>query len=133
MTTATTETTIADDARALRDLKVRKAEAKAAFKKIEEAHAIAEAQFKERLKTEGMDSLKVDGVNFVPTTTIYGQIQDRSAFVEWALEHDAELVQYKEREELINQLARKHVDDGEPLPPGLGVRPREYISQRGSS
>jgi hypothetical protein len=40
------------------------------------------------------------------------------------------LIEYRERPELINELARELLDDGKPFPPGLSFRVKEFISQR---
>jgi hypothetical protein len=41
-----------------------------------------------------------------------------------------ELVEWREVSDVLNQLVRQRLDDGEELPPGVGVRPRTYVSQR---
>lgn len=54
-------------------------------------------------------------------------------FVKWAESNDPDLIQYKERGAELNSLVRQRLDDGEPLPPGVGFYDREYISQRTST
>jgi len=80
----------------------------------------------------GVDGLKIDGINFVPSETVYANVQDRAAFVEWARTHDEELVEDRERKALLNQLVRERLDNGEPMPPGIGFYVRETIAQRSS-
>lgn len=118
------------DAAALREMKLARDEAKAQYEDLDKQFKSAQAELLERMEEEGCEGTKVDGTNFVPTKTIYGQVQDRSAFVEWAQENEPELLEPKERKELINELVRQKLDDGEPLPPGLNFRVQEYISQR---
>ena len=84
----------------------------------------------QRLEQDGVDSIRVDGVLFVPAETTYGTIQDRSAFIEWAKENAPEMFEEKERSGLVNELVRERLDNGEPLPPGVGFYVREYVSQR---
>lgn len=84
----------------------------------------------ERMRVEEIGSMKYRGTNFVPAATVYAQIQDRAAFIEWAKENDSSLLQEKERDELLNALVRERLDNEEELPPGVGFRVREYIGQR---
>lgn len=122
--------TLAEEAAALRTLKEQRDEAKAEAKSLEVRYNEAQQALMQRMEDEGVDGLKQGGNNFVPATTIYGQVQDRREFVEWAKENAPELIEYKERSENINELARQLLDDGEPFPPGLGFRDRKYISVR---
>lgn len=43
---------------------------------------------------------------------------------------NTELVTYKEDGQALNAIARAHIDDGAPMPPGVNFRPKNYISQR---
>ena len=74
-------TTLVQDARALRKLKTSASEATKKAKAMATEHAMAEIKFIDRLKAEGAEGVKTGGINFVPATTIFGQIQDRSEFV----------------------------------------------------
>lgn len=123
-------TTLTADALALRDLKERRDTAKAEYESLNEEYKLAEADLLERMDEEGSEGTKAGGVNFVPAETPYAQVQDRAEFVKWAQENDDELIEPRERKELINALVRRHLDDGEPLPPGLGFYVRRYVSQR---
>jgi hypothetical protein len=114
-------------------LKALKAQRDIAKKKYEDLdHEFKRAQFRlmEEMRSQGVESLKVGGTLFVPTETVYAQVQDRSEFVRWAQENDDELIDHRERKEVLSQLVRQKLDDGEPLPPGVGFYVREYISQR---
>ena len=122
--------TLTDDAVELAELKQERDEAKAVYEDLKARHTAAQAALLDRMDDEGSEGLKANGINFVPAETPYGQVQDRSVFVDWALENDPELVEHRERKERINELVRRHLDDGEPLPPGLGFYVRQYISQR---
>ncbi len=84
----------------------------------------------DRMDAEETESHKTYGTLFSPVKKQFATVQDRSEFVKWALAHEPELVQYKERGAELNQLVRQRLDDGEPLPPGVGFYDREYISQR---
>lgn len=95
-----------------------------------QAFEAAQRTFYERLQDEGVGSIKVDGINFVPAHTVFGQIQDREAFIAWAQENEEELLEPRERKALINEIVREAVEQGKELPPGLGFYVREYVSQR---
>lgn len=118
------------DLRALRKAKQDRDTAKQKFEDADSAFRQLQFKVMERMKQKGVESMKLDGTLFVPTETVYAQIQDRAEFVAWAEEHDDELVEPKERKEILNSLVRQRLDDGEPLPPGVTFYVREYISQR---
>lgn len=84
-------------------------------------------EYMEHRKIQGQ---KIDGTNFVPTETIYAQVQDSDEFTQWALERDDTLVEYKPRKEQLNELVRERLDNGEAMPPGLGFYVKQTISQR---
>lgn len=121
---------IQEQAADLRTLKERRDEANAEYKSLDAQFKEAQAELMQRMEDEQVEGIKQGGTNFVPTKTIYGQVQDRNEFIKWALANEPELVEYKERGELINELARSLLDDGEPFPPGLSFRVKEFISQR---
>lgn len=120
------------DLRQLRRLKEDRDRKKKSYETADEAFKRKQQAVFDRMEAEGMGSMvdKRLGVQFVPTETVYGQISDRSEFIEWAKENDISLIQHKEREDLLNQLVRERIDNGEPLPPGVTMRVRQYIGQR---
>lgn len=118
------------DLRALRKAKQDRDTAKQKFEDADSAFRQLQFKVMERMKQKGVESMKLDGTLFVPTETVYAQIQDRAEFVAWAEEHDDELVEPKERKEILNSMVRQRLDDGEALPPGVTFYVREYISQR---
>lgn len=126
----TTTTTLVQDAAVLRDLKQAAAELDARAKEAKQEAQRAELEFFARMDEEGVESIKYDGTLFVPSSTVYGQVQDRSEFVQWAEENMPELLETKERKALVNELIREHLDNGQELSPGLGFYVKEYVSQR---
>jgi hypothetical protein len=50
----------------------------------------------------------------------------------WALENDPALVKQDPEfdQKLVNKLVRERIDNGQPLPPGLGAFPKPRISLR---
>lgn len=125
--------TLSEELRELRELRERRDDAKAEHTELSDLYAEKESELIERMAEEDTDLHKTGGITYSPQKTVYGQITDRAAFVAWAEENDEELVEKKERKQLINQLARTHVDDGAPLPPGMGFYVKEFIGQRASS
>jgi hypothetical protein len=122
--------TITAEARRLAKLKAASSKAAERADKAKQAFEDAQRKFYDHMQDEGIGSIKVDGTNFVPAQTVYGQVQDREAFIAWAQENEEELLEPHERKALINELVREAVDNGTELPPGLGFYTKEYVSQR---
>lgn len=122
--------TLTQELTGLRALKAKRDKAKREFEDLDLEFKQRQFRAMERMRSEGVESMKVEGTLFVPTETVYAQIQDRQEFVAWAEENDTELIEPKERKEILSQMVRQRLDDGEPLPPGVGFYVREYISQR---
>jgi hypothetical protein len=123
-------TSISQDATHVANLKANYERAKKEADDAERAFKEAQMALYERMEHEDIGSLKVGNINFVRAETAYGTVQDRAAFVKWALEERPELVEHRERAALINELVRESLNDGTPLPPGLGFYVRQYVSQR---
>ncbi len=114
-------------------LRVRKRNADASQKQADSKkrlHKDWERHCLDRMEAEEAENHKTRGTLFSPVAKQYAQIQDREAFVEWALANEPELVQYKERSAELNALVRAALDDADELPPGVGFYVRSYISQR---
>lgn len=124
------EKTIQEEAAALRTMKEQYNESKAETEALKAQFDAAQSKLIERMEDEKVEGVKVDGTNFVPAKTTYGKITDRRKFIEWAKIEAPELLEDRERKELLNELARQRIDDGEEMPPGMGSYDREYISQR---
>lgn len=125
-----TQTKLADDLRKL--TKLRKDYKKASDKKTalyNELQAF-ERQVLDRMESEDVKSVKSGRNTFTAQETIYHTITDEEAFVEWAEENDEALFEKRPRKALLNQVVRTALDDGDSLPPGLGVRVVEYVSVR---
>lgn len=85
----------------------------------------------DRMEDEGVDSQRIDGVLVVrPDPTWYHTMQDRDQFHAWARENNPSLLKTREEGELLNALVRECIEDGRPLPPGLGAYPRPTIQVR---
>lgn len=122
--------TLAQEAAALRELKLTAAELKDAYEIAKAEADQAEIRLFERMDQEDVQSIKAGGTNFVRAETTFGTVQDRSEFITWAESNKPELVETKERKKLVNELVRECIDNGESLPPGLGFYVNQYISQR---
>lgn len=123
-------TTVTEDCQSLRELREKRDAAKSEYDDLKESYDLAERDLLERMELEEVDGHKTDGINFVPVKTTYGQVQDREEFVAWAEDHDEGLIEMRERKSNLNELVRERLDNGEPLPPGLGFYVKEYVSQR---
>jgi hypothetical protein len=122
--------TLSEDLLALGHLKQMKSDAERIAKNLDAEFKRHQRDCMERMDAEGAEGHKADGTTYSPVTKEYATVQDRQAFVSWALDNDSELVEYKERGEQLNALVRAKLDDGEELPPGIGFYLREYISMR---
>lgn len=128
-------TTLSDDLLALRELKDRSAKLTKEAKALAADYKREEARVMTRAEAEGVDGLKADGTLFSVidgSGKECGVVQDRKAFIAWALENDDELVEYKERGEQLNAFVRRLLDDEAEFPPGLAFRSTPYISMRAS-
>ncbi len=125
-----TELTTKDKLLALKGLRETRETARIAFEEADKEFKSLQYDVFEHLSDQGIESMKVDGTNFVRASTAYGSVQDREAFVEWAKQNDEALIEYKERGALINELVRERLDNGEELPPGLGMYTRDLVQQR---
>lgn len=123
-------TTLAEDLRKLRALKLRKIEAKAAADKAADEHAMHEALVWERMEDENTTAQRTDEITFGAQDRVFAQIVDRDKFNEWAEQNDEMLLEKRERKADLNALVRRRLDDDEPLPPGVGFYHKRYISQR---
>lgn len=133
----------------------------------------ADARFKAQQRTclgymeaEEADSFRTKGYLYSAVTDrVKGRVEDRRAYVRWALENDESIqefldwllndggwegghdvieerfydaitstsvVSYRESQNVLNQQARTHLDDGQPLPPGMTYDPDPAIQMRKS-
>lgn len=83
-----------------------------------------------RMEGEESEGHRTRGRLFTPTSKPYAQVQDREEFHAWARDNEPELLKTAERDAELNALVRARLDDGEPLPPGLGFYTRDVISVR---
>lgn len=129
--------TINEDLRRLDAMRAEEGKLKRAAAEAAEMRAEWEKSCFDRMVDEGYDpgesSLKIKGVIYIPNRTDYAVVQDRAAFIEWAEQNDAGLIEVATRDGLLNQLVRERLDNGEPLPPGIGYYPKEFISIRGGT
>lgn len=125
--------TLVEDAARLREIEAEVGDLESTLKDLKAKAVQAEQDLFERMEQEHVESIKTNGVLYVPVETNYGQVQDRAAFVEWAEDEMPELLERKERKKLVNELIRERLDAGDEIPPGLGFYTKEYVSQRGSS
>jgi hypothetical protein len=111
-------------------LKARKAETAAAA----EAAARDLYHYEQRL-WEQMERVGNNGSSwsdlgtFSRKSTIYGQITDRDAFIEWAREEGLDdVVKMVEEKGRLNEIIRDRLDTQQELPPGTSFYEKRYIS-----
>lgn len=104
--------------------------ARKAAEKLDIEAKKAERALLDRMEAEGCEGHKAGGTNFVPAETLYSSVTDRAEFVAWAEIHAPELIEFKERKELLNTKVREALDNGEPPPPGTSFYVKQYISKR---
>lgn len=73
----------------------------------------------------------IDGqkVGFSKYEIVFAHLQNAEEFKAWAAQEDGEAYfepEARVRQDLLNALVRQRIDDGEPLPPGVGV----YVETR---
>lgn len=108
-----------------------------AKKEADSAKAKAKAIVLAKLEEEELDGAPatIDGkkVRFSKYEMAFAKLEDREAFAAWAAEEDGEAYfepESRPREDLLNALVRQKLDDGEPLPPGLGLYFDTRLSRR---
>lgn len=83
-----------------------------------------------RMEAEECEGHRSKGKLFTASQKTYAQIQDRDAFLAWAQENEPELVVAREKADDLHALVRRLIDDGQPLPPGIGFYIKDTISVR---
>ncbi len=154
-----TETTLAQDLAEMRKLKDKVEKLGRDRDKADAAFKEKQTYLLRRMDVEECKSFRHPTAGYLFTRIedrVKGQVDDRRQFVRWALESDegiqefvdsyigddhhqldafyeaimnTELVTYKENGTACNSMAKAHVDDETPLPPGLSFRPDPYIQQ----
>lgn len=127
--------TLGEELQELREEKIAYREADKEAKRLKKIHDEHQYRIIERMEAEKCKSYSDGETLFVSASTVMANVQDREAFVEWAKDYDESLLDPlpRERGELLNQLVREKLDNGEPPPPGVGFYVREYISHNKAS
>lgn len=127
-------TSLSDELKTLRRLKQAAETLKKQSDDAALAYKLAERKVFERMESEDCQSQKVGNVTYVRSSTVYAQVQDEGELLEWARANGQDdLFAPKPRKKLLNELAREHLNDSQPLPPGLGFYTQDYVAQRGGS
>lgn len=107
------------------------AKAIAADAKAYEMHVYERMEAEELLDENGGGSVRNKFGTFVASATLYAHITDPAAFEAWAKEQDETYFDEKPREQILNQLVREIVDNGQDFPPGLSFYPRKKVTVKG--
>lgn len=120
--------TLNEDLHKLDDLALKQKAAKADFEKADREYKQHRMHCYERMKDEGVDMTKLGGVRFeAPKPTWYGTVQDKKVFQKWAKANRPALVREEAAEAELNKFVRECIEDGRPLPPGVGAYPRPVV------
>ena len=94
------------------------------------AKAEAQRECVQALEREELDSAKAGDVLASRYELAFAKLENRELFKEWAKDEDEAYFEPEPRvdESKLNGLVRRLLDDGQPLPPGLGVWFDERIS-----
>lgn len=119
-----------DELEQLARLKARKAQTAADAKIAAADLERYEQELWERMEGVNADSRAYGDIgSFVRKSTVYGQITDRDAFVEWAKEQGLDdVVQVVEQKGRLNEIVRDRLDTQQELPPGVSFYEKRYIS-----
>lgn len=114
----------------LRVLRDKRTAQKSAFTKADRAWHQQMAKVREIAEadgiTGGLNTSK--GAYEVPEATWYATFQDYGAFQKWAEKENPSLLRYDHHVSAqLNDLARQSIEDGTPLPPGLGAYPKAVV------
>ena len=104
-------------------------------KQAKAAAAEFEYQVHLRMKADGLDvgdGVRLHGTSWARQEDWYAVVQDELEFNTWAEEHAPHLIGAKPRKAKLNELVQQHREDGTPLPPGIGMSPKFWVSRRAS-
>lgn len=118
-----------DELDKLRDLKRRRDVAVKAGEELDAEYRERRDELYFAMEEAGLTSVGTDQGKYVRQKPAPKPvIQDRKAFIDWALEHRPGLVQTAEQRKALNAFVREQVDNEAGLPPGLGVRYDHVLS-----
>lgn len=123
--------TLEEQIRHVRELREEKDRTRKEADKAKAAYDKAHMALWDRMDGSGVGSVKIDGTSYVKVSpTIYGTVNDKSVFAEWAEEHAPHLIAPAPLEGRINEYVRQCIDNNEELPPGLTWYTKQHVSQR---
>lgn len=115
----------------LRDLRIDYNTKQAMANDAEAAMKAQQTKVRELAEQEGISGrvrTRTGHIFDVPEPTEYAVIQDFSAFQKWAQQNQPGLLTPNTRvTKAMNSLVRERLDDGRPMPPGLGHSPRPTV------
>lgn len=125
-------TTLQQDLRELRRLKEIAEAAGRVKRDADSAFKLAQWSCLDRMEREETSGIRDTKTGYLFTLTPKDKfnVNDREAFVQWALDNEPDLVEYREIGSTLNALGRAALDNNRPLPPGVDHFPDPYISQR---
>jgi hypothetical protein len=115
----------------LKELRDKRTAAKGAFTKADKAYKEQQGIVREMMEDVGIGSFRSKKGSFAleaPEETWYATFQDFAAFERWAMENNPSLLRVDHHVSAeLNKFVREQLDNGEPLPPGLGAYPKAVV------
>lgn len=117
----------------LRVLRVEYLRADRARTKAEKAWKAQMMRVRDFAEDYGLKNMSTAQGNYqVPEPTWFAQVQDFGAFERWAEANEPGLLRRDHKvSKQMNELVRDRIEDGSPLPPGLGAYPRRPVKVMG--
>lgn len=119
--------------RQLLELETRYEEVKKDAAKLYEEKVKTELQLYDRMKDVGINQFRTSEFGLIScANTLYGTITDLDAASKWLKEKGLfnEILKYAPKKARVNELLKKCLEDGKPIPPGFDYSLTKSISVR---
>jgi hypothetical protein len=100
-------------------------------RRVEQERLVHGLMLHQGFSPDDNDGIKLGGMHFSPQETHFAVVQDKQALVQWIKDHDDSIVEDRLKQEELNHIVRTRLDNGEPLPPGLGFWTKDWVSTKG--
>lgn len=100
------------------------------YDEAKDLHDRYEHELWQDMAGDGMTGFKTDRAGYTRKATTYATVQDMEAFEDWLHARGLadEFLKSAPEKQRLNEIVRACIDNGEPLPDGVGYYNREYIS-----
>lgn len=124
---------ILDLTKQLIDLESRHSEAKKLESQIYAELIKAELRLYDRMKDVGIDQFRTSEFGLIScANTLYGKISDMELATQWLKENSLfdEVLKYTAKKARVNEILKKHLEEGKAIPPGFDYTLTKSISIR---